>query len=267
MQILQEIFAEICFSAVSKEPNYCIFRLLQLLYQGLVYVLIKCCCCNISGTRFVGVILVIAGNSEYVILIYWSLFGSIKICKSLQIFTDCCRKMFHHFDMNETSLQFKTFSLFVWHRCGFLLSFWVGHFFRICTYLQSYAKILQICTDSQRSKTLNLLYQARNNFKKLPLLKIPSVELYLTLSGSVIIVNSRNCTKRYIHGKIENDSKLGVLSTLRKNSVVWNFPDNFLYIIKDWKSLENTSKIDPICGTCFGFNQNMLYEKMSVFYP
>ena len=27
-------------------------------------------------------------------------------------------------------------------------------FFRICTYLQRSAKILQICTDSQRSKTL-----------------------------------------------------------------------------------------------------------------
>ena len=33
---------------------------------GLVELLIKCCCCNISGTRFDGVVLVIAGNLEYV---------------------------------------------------------------------------------------------------------------------------------------------------------------------------------------------------------
>ena len=74
--------------------------------SGLVDVLIKCCCCNISGTRFVGVILIISGKSEYVIVIYWSLFGSVKICKILQICTDCCRKMFHHFDINEISLGF-----------------------------------------------------------------------------------------------------------------------------------------------------------------
>ena len=74
--------------------------------SGLVDVLIKGCCCNISGTWFVGVILIIFGNSEYVIVIYWSLFRSVKICKTLRICTDCCRKMFHHFDINETSLEF-----------------------------------------------------------------------------------------------------------------------------------------------------------------
>ena len=45
--------------------------------SGLVDVLIKCCC-NRSGTWFVGVILVICGDSEYVIVIYWPLFGSVK---------------------------------------------------------------------------------------------------------------------------------------------------------------------------------------------
>ena len=75
-------------------------------HSGLMDVLIKCCCCNIPGTWFVGVILIISGNSEYVIVIYWSLFGSVKICKTLQICTDCCRKMFHQFDINEISLGF-----------------------------------------------------------------------------------------------------------------------------------------------------------------
>ena len=42
--------------------------------------LIKCCCCNVAGKWFIGVVLVIAGNSEYVIVIFWSLFGSVKIC-------------------------------------------------------------------------------------------------------------------------------------------------------------------------------------------
>ena len=52
--------------------------------SGLVDVMIKCCCCNTSGTWFVGVILIISGNSEYVIVCYWSLFGFVKICKDLQ---------------------------------------------------------------------------------------------------------------------------------------------------------------------------------------
>ena len=68
--------------------------------SGLVDVLIKCCCCNISGTWFVGKVLIISGNLEYVIVIYLSLFGSVKICKTLQICTDCWRKMFYHFDIN-----------------------------------------------------------------------------------------------------------------------------------------------------------------------
>ena len=59
--------------------------------SGLVDVLIKCCCCNISGTWFVGVILISSGNSEYVIVIYWSLFGSVKICKDVQNSTDLYR--------------------------------------------------------------------------------------------------------------------------------------------------------------------------------
>ena len=63
-------------------------------------VLIKSCCCNISGTWFVGVILVIAGFSKDGIVIFWSLFGSVKIC------TDCFRKNFHHFDISEISYQF-----------------------------------------------------------------------------------------------------------------------------------------------------------------
>ena len=33
LQKCSKIFAEICFSAASKEPIYCIFGLLQLLYQ------------------------------------------------------------------------------------------------------------------------------------------------------------------------------------------------------------------------------------------
>ena len=46
--------------------------------------LIKCCGCNISGTWFAGVVLVIAGNSEYVIVIYWLIFNkSWNICKDL----------------------------------------------------------------------------------------------------------------------------------------------------------------------------------------
>ena len=90
--------------------------------SGLIDVLIKCCCCNVSETWFDGVILVIAGNSEYVIVIYWSLFGSVKawlcigfleICtitvhlqaKSPQTHF-CDRQMFHPFDINETSIQF-----------------------------------------------------------------------------------------------------------------------------------------------------------------
>ena len=42
---------------------------------------------------FVGVILVIAGNSEHVVAIYWSLFGSVKICnlyRSVQIAAEKC---------------------------------------------------------------------------------------------------------------------------------------------------------------------------------
>ena len=39
--------------------------------SGLVEVLIECCGCNISGTWFAGVVWVIAGNLEYVIVIYW----------------------------------------------------------------------------------------------------------------------------------------------------------------------------------------------------
>ena len=61
-------------------------------HSGLVDALIKCCC-NIPGTWFVGVILVIFGNSEYVIVIYWSLFGSVKICnlyRSVQIAAEKC---------------------------------------------------------------------------------------------------------------------------------------------------------------------------------
>ena len=61
--------------------------------SGLVDVLIKCGCCNISGTWFVGVILVISGDSEYVIVIYWSSFGSVKICnfyRSVQIAAEKC---------------------------------------------------------------------------------------------------------------------------------------------------------------------------------
>ena len=38
----------------------------------LVEVLIKECGCNISGTWLAGVVLVIIGNLEYVIVIYWS---------------------------------------------------------------------------------------------------------------------------------------------------------------------------------------------------
>ena len=51
--------------------------------SGFMDVLIKCCGCNISGTWFVGVILVIAGHSEYVIVIYWFLIGYVKICNLL----------------------------------------------------------------------------------------------------------------------------------------------------------------------------------------
>ena len=40
--------------------------------SGLVKVLIKCYCCNILGTWFSGVVLVMAGNLEYIIVIYWS---------------------------------------------------------------------------------------------------------------------------------------------------------------------------------------------------
>ena len=58
--------------------------------SGLVDVLMKCCCCNISGTWFVGVILVISGNSEYVIVIYWSLFGSVKLYRSVEIAAEKC---------------------------------------------------------------------------------------------------------------------------------------------------------------------------------
>ena len=46
--------------------------------SGLVDMSLKCCFCNILGTWFAGVILVIAGNSEYVLVIYWSLFGSLQ---------------------------------------------------------------------------------------------------------------------------------------------------------------------------------------------
>ena len=40
--------------------------------SGLVEDLIKCCGCNISGTWFVGVTLVVAVNSEFFIVTYWS---------------------------------------------------------------------------------------------------------------------------------------------------------------------------------------------------
>ena len=40
--------------------------------SGLVEVLIKWRGCNVSGTWFAGVVFVIAGNLEYVIVIYWS---------------------------------------------------------------------------------------------------------------------------------------------------------------------------------------------------
>ena len=60
--------------------------------SGLVDALIECCCCcNISGTWFVEVILIISCNSKYVIVIYWSLFGSVKICKDLQNSADLYR--------------------------------------------------------------------------------------------------------------------------------------------------------------------------------
>ena len=55
----------------------------------------KECGCNISGTWLAGVVLVIAGNLEYVIVIYWSLsYGllttnpgiSVRICTDLYRF-------------------------------------------------------------------------------------------------------------------------------------------------------------------------------------
>ena len=61
--------------------------------SGLVDVLLKCCFCNIAATKFVGVFLEIAVSLEYVIVIYWSLFGSGKICnlyRSVQIATEKC---------------------------------------------------------------------------------------------------------------------------------------------------------------------------------
>ena len=61
--------------------------------SGLVDVLIKCCC-NICWSNicwFVGVVLIISGNSENVVVIYLSLFGSVKICKDLQTSTDLYR--------------------------------------------------------------------------------------------------------------------------------------------------------------------------------
>ena len=46
---------------------------------------------------------------------------------------------------------------------GFLLCFWVSQFFfQICTYVQRSAKILQICTDSQRSKTWDVFQMVLN---------------------------------------------------------------------------------------------------------
>ena len=63
--------------------------------SGLVDVLIKYCCCNISGTWLAEVFLVIAGNLEYVIVIYWSFsYGlfttnpgrSVRICTDLYRF-------------------------------------------------------------------------------------------------------------------------------------------------------------------------------------
>ena len=127
--------------------------------SGLVDVLIQCCC-NISGTWFVGVILIISGNSEYVIVIYWSLFGSVKICKDLQNSTDLYRLLqknvssfWHKWDFSRVL----NILLFVWHCCGVSIVFLSRSFFfesaHICKDLQ---KILQICTYSQRSKTWDI---------------------------------------------------------------------------------------------------------------
>ena len=138
--------------------------------SGLVDVLIKCCCCNISGTWFVGVILVIYCNSEYVIVIYWSLFGSVKICKDLQNSTDLYRMLqknvssfLHKKDFSRNLNIFIIRMTLLW---GFIVFPSRSVLFRICTYLQRPAKILKICTylqrfskflqiftDSQRSKT------------------------------------------------------------------------------------------------------------------
>ena len=56
--------------------------------SGLVEVLIKECGCNISGTWLAGVVLVIAGNLEYVIVIYWSFLYGYFTTNPVQIRTE-----------------------------------------------------------------------------------------------------------------------------------------------------------------------------------
>ena len=56
-----------CWTLRSSFASLTLFWLIKFdMWQpsGLVDVLIKCCCCNISGTWFVGVILIISGNSN-----------------------------------------------------------------------------------------------------------------------------------------------------------------------------------------------------------
>ena len=108
------------------------------------------CCCNIFDTLFVEVILVIAGNSEYVIVTVWSLFGSLKISnlyKSVQIAAEKC---FIILTVMRFLSSFKHFYYLFDIAVGFLLYFLVGHCFGICTickFLQKSCKSAHIRKD------------------------------------------------------------------------------------------------------------------------
>ena len=144
----------------------------------LVDVLIKCYCCNCSGTWFVGIILVIAVKLQYVIVIYWSLFGSVKICnpyRSVQIATE---KYFIILTKMRLLSSFKPFYYPFDIAVGFLLRFGVCQFY---SNLHISAKICKTSADLYR-------------FAKIENLGISALIGECFKATSVLRIFDRNCS-------------------------------------------------------------------------
>ena len=115
--------------------------------SGLEELLIKCCGCKISETWFAGVVLVIAGNSDYVIVIYWSFSYStfLTILEYLQGSVQICTDLHRNFFKTSNKRCFFRRALFIQ-----LIPFSKTEFMTI-QFSNNPGISVRICTDLYRS--------------------------------------------------------------------------------------------------------------------